>query len=116
MHLTEQAQAASKQLAEMNQKQDEAFGRMETGHRKDDLSLIAYAASTLQGLCDVMEREAPLWEDHQLADLQPHVERAKQEVTQSFSDWLKHQTPRIDTPEAVGEDKHRMLNQLGGSL
>jgi hypothetical protein len=34
MHLTEQAQAASKQLAEMNQKQDEAFGRMETGHRK----------------------------------------------------------------------------------
>lgn len=116
LHLREQGQAASIQLAEMQQKQDDAFRRMETGHRKDDVSLVSWAAATLQDLCELMERERPLWDDHQISELRPHVERAKQEVTQSFVGWLKHQTPRGDAPDAVGEFKHRMINQLGGSL
>ncbi|MFN7609953.1 MAG: hypothetical protein ACK5QX_03295 [bacterium] len=116
IHLREQSSVAAQRLSEMQQKQDQAFMKMESGHGKGDVSFIAWGAAMLQDLCEAMEREGPLWEDHQVTELRPHVERSRQEVTLSFANWLKRQSPRGDAHDAVGEFKHRMINQMGVSL
>jgi len=116
IHLREQSSVASQKLSEMEQKHDQAFKKMESGHRNDDVSIIAWGAAMLQDLCESMEREGHLWEDHQVTELRPHVERSKQEVTLLFANWLQRQSPQGDTLDAVGEFKRRMIGQMGGSL
>ena len=60
--------------------------------------------------------EAPLWTDHECEELVPHIERARQQITQVFGAWLERQSPPSAQPDAVGEFKHKMLHLVGGNL
>jgi hypothetical protein len=116
LHLEELARGAVKATSEMQAKEEDAFSKIESGSQKKNVSLLAWGAATLGDLIDRMEEEQPRWEDHEIDTLRPHVERAKQEITQYFHEWLTYQAPRGDTPDAVGDFKHKMLRLLGGSL
>lgn len=116
LHLEELANTALTELTSMERKQREAFDKLEAGYERDKIGLIAWGASTLRDLSIRMAKEAPLWDDHQISELQPHVERARQTIIQRFPVWLSRQTPQCDTPDAVGEFKHKMLRLTGGNL
>lgn len=95
---------------------EEALQKMEAGREKNNISLLAWGATALFELIDQMEDAEPLWEDQEIDKLRPLVERAKQEITHSFHAWLVSQTPRSDTPDAVGDFKHKMSRLLGSNL
>ena len=116
IHLEEVAGGAAKATSEMQLKEEDALSKIKSGGEKKNVSLIAWGAATLDDLIDQMEEGQPRWEDHEIDTLRPHVERAKQEITQYFHEWLSYQAPRGDTPDAVGDFKHKMLRQTGGSL
>jgi hypothetical protein len=116
LHLEELSRTAANAVSEMEAKQNDGFTKMESGHQRDNVALVAWGAAILHDLSERMKVERPLWDEHQVNALQPHIERAKQEITQYFKEWLSHQSPRIDTPEAVGDFKHKMLRLLGGNL
>jgi len=100
----------------MEQKQDDAFRKLESGSRHGDAGQIAWGATALRELCLQMAREKPLWDEHQIAELQPHIERARQEIIHLFPAWLNRQTPRGDAPDAVGDFKHQLVRLIGGNL
>ena len=116
VHLEGFAQTALTAITEMDRKQNDAFSKLESGFERSNVGLLAWGAGILRDLCDEMSSEKPLWTDHQIAELQPHVERVRQAIIQCFPDWLAHQSPRGDTPDAVGEFKHQMLRQTGNNL
>jgi len=116
VHLQGLAREALMATSTMEGNQEEALQKMEAGREKSNISLLAWGAAALFELIDQMEDQEPLWEDHEVDKLRPLMERAKQEITHSFHAWLVSQTPRSDTPDAVGDFKHKMSRLLGGNL
>jgi hypothetical protein len=116
LHMEEAAKNAGKTLSEMQRKQDDALSKIQSGHERKNVSLIAWGAADLSEMIDQMDEERPRWEDQEIEGLQPHLSRAKQEIVQLFPEWLSYQIPKGDTPDAVGDFKHRMLRLFAGSL
>ena len=116
VHFEEKAHEALKAIADMDQKQNEAMSKLEAGLNRDDVGLIAWGAATLRDLCTRMVNDKPLWDVHQIVEVEPHIIRARQEIIQSFPKWLPRQSPTSDTPVAVGDFKHKMVRLLGGNL
>ena len=116
IHLEGQSHEAVKALKKMEEKQDTAFSKLETGENKKNVSLLSWGAAELLNLKERMIAESPLWEKHQIEELEPHIERTAQMVVQIFPIWLAGQRPANDSPEAVGDFKHKMLRLLGGNL
>ncbi len=116
IHLEEQSQASVKFIAEMEHQQNEALSKIEAGLNREDVGLVSWGASVLSGLLDRMTNEKPLWSDHQIQELQPSLELARQKIIQIFPAWLERQTPRAQTPDAAGDFKHKMLRLIGSSL
>ena len=58
----------------------------------------------------------PLWEKHQIAELEPHIERTVQMIVQLFPTWLADQRPVNDAPDAVGDFKYKMFHLVGNNL
>jgi hypothetical protein len=116
VHLQGLAVDAMKATSEMEGSQDEALQKIDRGRENNNISLMTWGAAALFELIDRMEDEEPLWEDQEIDKLRPLVERAKQEIMQSFHAWLGSQTPRSDSPDAVGDFKHKMSRLLGGNL
>lgn len=116
VHMEDAAKNAAKTILEMEEKQNDALNKIESGHERKNVSLIAWGAATLCGLIKQMDEERPRWEDQEIQALQPHVTRAKQDILQLFPEWLRYQVPRGDAPDAVGDFKHKMLRLFAGSL
>jgi hypothetical protein len=116
IHLKELAQRSIEAIMGMEKEQDEVMRKIESGMQRGDIGLITWGASGLAELTDKMINEKPLWTDHQIEDMQPHLVRARQAIIQSFPDWLSRQAPISRNPDAVGEFKHRMLRLIGGNL
>jgi hypothetical protein len=116
IHLEELARTAHAALAKMEEKQEDAFRKLESGSNRGDAGLIAWGATALRELCLQMTKEKPLWDEHQVAELQPHIERARQEIIHLFPAWLNRQTPRSDAPDAIGDFKHQLVRLIGGNL
>ncbi|MBU4270782.1 MAG: hypothetical protein KKA28_02795 [Planctomycetes bacterium] len=116
LHLEEIGRTALTELADMGRKQEDAFSKLESGSQRRDVSLLTWGAATLRSLCHRMSEERPLWDEHQAAELEPHIDRARQAIIQCFPEWLARQTPRDGTPDVVGEFKHKMLRLVGGNL
>ena len=116
VHLQGLAREAMTAISAMEGNQEEALQKMEAGREKNNISLLAWGAAALFEVIDQMEDEEPLWEDQEIDKLRPLVERAKQEIEHSFHTWLVSQTPRTDTPDAVGDFKHKMSRLLGANL
>ena len=116
VHLREQAVASVDALKKMHQDFDVAMSKIEKGAKYGDVSKLAWGAADLKDLCEKMAAEGSLWVDSQIAEIEPHCEKARQGVILYFSDWLSQQTPVNDAPESVGDFKHKMLRKVGGSL
>ncbi|MEN6425887.1 MAG: hypothetical protein ABFE13_11025 [Phycisphaerales bacterium] len=115
-HLHAQAAAAIEALAEMEKAQEEAFSKLEQGEERQDVGQLTWGAANLKKLRDQMEAEEPCWTDSQIAEIQPHVDRARQTIIQIFSQWLSHQAPFSDSPDSIGQFKQKMLRAIGGNL
>ena len=116
IHLEEQAYEAVKELKKMEDKKNEAINKLEQGEDRRSVSLLCWGAVELVELTERMSAESPVWERYQIEELEPDIDRTVQMVVQVFSDWLAEQRPANDSPEAVGDFKHKMLRLLGGNL
>jgi len=116
LHLREESTAAVRALAKHEEDEDRALGKIESGITRDDAVQLAWGAAELSDLVARMSRDKPLWTDHQIEEIDPHFVRARQAVIQIFPEWLSRQAPVSETPDAVGDFKHRMLRLTGGNL
>jgi len=116
LHLKDLAEKAAIAMAEMDRKQNDALSKLENGYERTNLGLVIWGAAQLQELCDRMQVEVPLWDANDIEQVKPHVERARQVAIQGFSDWLSRQTPRDDSPDTVGDFKHKMLHLTVSNL
>ena len=115
-HLHDKAFISIEALQKMDNDQNDATSKIVNGEDRTDISLLVWGAVDVKKTCDRMINEKPLWTDSQISELQPHYERARQLIIQHFSYWLNRQIPKADTPDAVGEFKHKMLHLVGGGL
>ncbi|MFB3788960.1 MAG: hypothetical protein ACE15F_21585 [bacterium] len=115
-YFQEQGKAAVQAMEAMDKQQNKAIQKMEAGIEKGDVGLLSWGAAELYDLVARMTKEKPLWTDHQIAEMQPFLERARPAIIHYFPDWLADQSPRDDTLAAVGDFKNRMLHKIGGNL
>jgi len=113
--LEEQAQKAIERLESMSDGQSNALEKIETGYQKGKLAFVSWGAAELEKLCESMSLEQPLWTDHQIEEMRPDIERARQFIIQNFDEWLQGVRPKGATPEAVGEFKSKM-KQIAGNF
>ncbi|MBM3299017.1 MAG: hypothetical protein FJY85_03585, partial [Deltaproteobacteria bacterium] len=116
VHLRERASVSIEAMQKMERAEDEAISKLGQGAERLDVGQLTWGAVGLKDICDKMAMEKPLWTDSQIAEVQPHYEKGRQGAILFFPDWLARQTPRSDTPEAVGDFKHKMLHVVGGNL
>jgi len=115
-HLREQALAAIEALEKMDKWQDAALSKLEHGGERGDISLLSWGTAELKDICDKMVTEKPLWTDSQIGEVQPHYERARQAIILFFPEWIGVQAPRSDSPDHVGDFKHKMISLIGKNL
>jgi hypothetical protein len=115
-HLNEQSIEAKQALEKMEENINNALMRLERGREKDNVSELSRGASDLLKLKEQMISEVPAWEDHQIDELTPYIEKSKQAIIQIFSHWLSQQSPKGDQPDKIGDFKHWLLNLVGGNL
>lgn len=113
--LEEQAQKAIEKLDNMSDAQSGALEKIEAGYQKGKLALISWGAAELEKLSESMSLDQPHWTDHQIEEMRPEIERARQYIIQNFNEWLSGVRPKGATPEAVGELKAKM-KQIAGNL
>jgi hypothetical protein len=100
----------------MDEAQSSAIAKIEQGLERHDVSSLSWGAALLRELSEKMTAEKPAWTDNQIAEVLPHYERARQAVVMHFKEWIARQTPRGETPDAVGDFKYRMIRLVGGNL
>ncbi|MFA6132783.1 MAG: hypothetical protein WC869_02055 [Phycisphaerae bacterium] len=116
VRLREQAGAALEALTKMDKLQNDAVEKVMEGEKRQDVSLVTWGAAMLKDACDRMLAEKPAWTGSELAEIQPHYERARQTVIVMSPEWLARQTPKNDSPDAIGDFKHKMLHLVGNNL
>ena len=116
VHLREQAVASVEAMEKMERTLDDGISKIEQGTERHDVGQLTWGAATLKDICDKMVAEKPLWTDSQIAEVQPQYERARQAVILFCPDWVARQTPKSDSPDAVGDFKHKMLRLVGKNL
>jgi len=116
IHLEDQAREAAKDIKKMKEKRDAAFNKFENGEKRKNVSLLSWGAIELLELKERMISELPLWEKNQIEELEPHIEFIIQLIVQVFPIWLSGQSPDNNTPDAVGDFKHKMLRLVGSNL
>lgn len=116
IHLQEQSQQALRAVRKMEDRQNKAFTKLESGYERKNVNLLSWGAANLEEITQAMESEQPLWTSHQISELEPRLERARQTIIQLFPEWVKRQMPRADSPDEVGKFKHVMLNLAGRNL
>jgi hypothetical protein len=116
IHLHEQGVAAIGAIAKMDKDQNDAICKLEWGCERKDIGALCWGAAVLCNMRNRMIAAKPLWTDHEIASLEPHIERARQAIIQDFPEWLARQAPSGDSPGHVGDFKHKMLHLVGGNL
>lgn len=116
VHLEGQAGDAVKAIRVNDEHQSDALMKLKEGDERGDVGRLSWGAASLMGIRDTMLSEAPLWTEHQIGELEPHIEMGRQRTILVFSDWLSKQAPRGDSPDTVGDFKHHMLRRIGGNL
>lgn len=116
LHLREQASAAINEMGKIDKSIDDAKDKIEQGEEHHDIALIAWGATDIKNICKKMKEEMSLWNEDQLKENLSEVERGRQLVIVHFKEWLTKQSPKADTPDAVGDFKHKMLRKIGQNL
>lgn len=115
-HLQDQARQAIEAIEEMDQKQSGALKKIEDGYEDGNVNKLTWGAADLSRVIDTMRSQEPFWSPHQIRELEPALEKARQAAIQVFPIWLNRQMPRGDAPDAVGKFKHIMLDLVGKNL
>lgn len=115
-HLRDHARIAIETIAQMESDLDNAASKVDQGEQRRDASLLSWGASSLRSLLTRMKDEGAVWTEAQLNEIQPQFERARQSTLLHFKTWLQLQRPKGDSPEAIGDFKHRMVRLTGGNL
>ncbi len=116
VHLREQSAAAIDAIARNEKAQNDAISKVEQGIERHDVALLTWGTASLKEIFDKMTAEKPAWTDSQIAEIQPHYERARQSVILFFPEWISRQAPKTDAPDAIGDFKHKMLHLIGKNL
>ncbi|MFC1461735.1 hypothetical protein ACFLQR_04375, partial [Verrucomicrobiota bacterium] len=116
VHLREQAASSLEAMVRLDRDQNEAISKVEQGVERREVGLLTWGAAALKEICDKMTAEKPAWTDSQIAEIQPHYEKARQAVILFFPEWIIRQAPKTDAPDAIGDFKHKMLHLVGGNL
>ena len=90
--------------------------KIERAIKVDKMGDVSWGAAELLDLQENMKMEMPAWTTHEINELPPHIEKAKQLIIQHFSSWLARQVPRGESPEQLGDFKHYLLSKVGGNL
>jgi len=116
LHLEELGKTAVIELEKNDEAQASAISKIENGIERSDVALLAWGTADLVNLINQMTVKKPLWSDYEIEEIKPRVEHSRQMLIQLFPDWLRRQSPRSGTPDAVGEFKHRMIHKVGKNL
>ena len=115
-HLQDQAETSISAIRGMEKRQDEAINKIENGIERKVAHLIAWGTAQLSDLIQEMSDASGLWTSHQISEMKPRLETARQEIIQVFPNWVRSQTPQSGSPDAVGDFKYKMLTLTGGNL
>jgi len=115
-YLCKESIEAENEIKIMDENINRALMRMERGQEEDNIGKLSRGAAELFGLQKKMEDEAPAWTNHQVNELTPHIEKAKQLIIQNFSKWLSRQMPRGEELSQISEFKHFLLDLVGRNL
>jgi len=116
MHLEKQSKEAIAILQKIENQENDALVKLKQGYEQDNVSTLSWGAASLSDIRNRMVNEPPLWTDHQINEINPYIEQGRQAIIQIFPNWLSRQSPRGETPDIVGEFKHKMLRVIGGNL
>jgi hypothetical protein len=116
LHLHEQARSSAEAISKLDENESKAITKIETGLKEHDVAILSWGAAQLRDLHEKMTGERPLWSDVQIAEIQPHYEKARTAVTMYFKVWLSRQAPRSDSLDAVSDFKNKMVRLVGGNL
>ena len=116
VQLEELAKTALVEVKRIEEKQNFAISKIENGKERADASLLSWGTTELVELLEKMVSEKPLWSDHEIEQIQPITERARQTLIQIFPDWLKKQLPKDGSVVEVGNFRHKMLHKIGAGL
>lgn len=115
-YLCQQSIEAEKEIKKMDENINKGLMRMERAQEEDNIGKLSRGADELLELQEKMLNERPAWTDHQINELTPHIEKAKQLIIQDFSKWLSRQMPMGNHPDQIGKFKHWLLDLVGGNL
>jgi len=115
-HLKKKSLDALEVLSKIEKELNEALEKIERSYQHEDVGLLSWGTTSLVKIKERMISEKPFWTEYQIKEFQPDIDRARQTIIQFFPDWLARQTPRSDSPDAVGEFKHKMIRIVGGQL
>lgn len=115
-YFCQQSRKAENEIKRIDENINQGLMRMERAQEEDNIGKLSRGAAELLELQEKMLNETPTWTDHQINELTPHIEKAKQLIIQDFSKWLSRQMPMGNHPDQIGKFKHWLLNLVGGNL
>jgi len=109
-YLREQAAGAQNSLDALDSDENDALERLEKGYERQNVSLLSWSGRDLMRLRERLTDAGEAWTAEQIAELDPHIQRATQACIQFFDQWLQRQTPRSTDPADAGNFKHKLDN------
>jgi hypothetical protein len=109
-HLKSRSEQSSDAMGKMILRKRSALSKIDGGIRKENVGSLAKGAASLSKLIEKLEDEVPLWDTHEIMELQPEYEEARQYIIQFFPEWIEKQYPQSESPDKVGDFKHHMLH------
>ncbi len=116
VQLENKAHNAVNKINEIDESVNNALTDIEKGFEREKTHKVCKGAAKLKGIIQRMNDDQPLWTNHQIEELMPHLERSRQIIIQYFPVWLDRQLPRGESPDQVGQFKHFMINVVGSNL
>lgn len=115
-HLLSLSADASLEVAKQQEKVSTAWQKVERAQHHKDCGQVSWAANDLKTLLERMDQAGPCWTSSDVDEVRGDYAKIRQYAVQFFADWLPSQAPRSDSPDDVGDFKHRMLRKVGANL
>lgn len=116
VQLENKAHNALNIINEIDDSVNAALTDIEKGFEREKTHKVCKGAARLKSIIQRMNDDQPLWTNHQIEELMPHLERSRQIIMQYFPIWLDRQLPRGESPDQVGQFKNFMINGVGSNL
>jgi hypothetical protein len=115
-HLKQNSGNSLRALIEVQKEEGQARTYIVRGEEHGDVAELSRGAAVLAQLEKKLSSEGTLWTQHETEGLRPDIDRVRQLIVQVFSEWLARQSLTSDSPDAVGDFKHRMVRLIGTNL